>query len=708
MTDADGTCEYVLDPDDPETWGGEEGDGCYVDEELLNEDGVWTCPHEAHKAVAGDELCLFHLPNGDKSDEQVITAFLDALNEATESDDPTTQRRKQQFIGASFGRFDVSEKTLIGEDEYPISLKHTRFTGEVNWNDVRTIPELYLHGITFEKEANFSSATFKDTVVFVAGTFEQSPSFNNAIFNHGVDFGRATFEEGGNFLSATFEHRATFFSTIFSGTTPQDGFDLQSAYFSSATFKDYADFQSATFRKSADFPNATFEDGADFQRVTFAQEANFGWATFEKETGFMRATFEEMANFSPATFQSELDFSNSVFHSVTFTDATFHGKTTFQIRGDMKSMFKGPVDFSDVTALDTIDFRLLPRVDSWNPFKEQGVLTFTGEADFTDASLSNGCNLAGATFRVPPTFTRAKLEGADCSDAEFDDADFTNANLTDVTFRKSSLKGADLETARLSRTDLTQADLRGAALAETILTDARIDDTTRFLQPPIDDLPVGARLPRLIASLLPEVTWTIPACGYDPDFVPPDDTDNDIEWPEESDQKAKSVYRAIENLADLSSRPQLQSRAFIRRQDIQMKQYRQAKDGPDTSDSLERVLNRAAAVRASVARWTLLYGESPLRIIANSLGIVLVFSLLYPLGEWLRPVGGEPITYSRIAENPELFWDSFYFSTLTFTTLGMGDYQSLGFGQMLVTANTAFGAILIALLVFVFGRRAAR
>lgn len=75
---------------------------------------------------------------------------------------------------------------------------------------------------------------------------------------------------------------------------------------------------------------------------------------------------------------------------------------------------------------------------------------------------------------------------------------------------------------------------------------------------------------------------------------------------------------------------------------------------------------------------------------------------------WLQPTGDAPLTYPRIVETPELYFESLYFSTLTFTTLGMGDYEPLGFGQVLATANTAFGAILVALLVFVLGRRAAR
>ena len=83
--------------------------------------------------------------------------------------------------------------------------------------------------------------------------------------------------------------------------------------------------------------------------------------------------------------------------------------------------------------------------------------------------------------------------------------------------------------------------------------------------------------------------------------------------------------------------------------------------------------------------------------------------MLYPLGGWLRPIDGEPMTYNQILGGElSLLLESLYFSTLTFTTLGMGDYEPVGVGQIIATLNTALGAVLIALLVFVLGRRAAR
>jgi hypothetical protein len=103
----------------------------------------------------------------------------------------------------------------------------------------------------------------------------------------------------------------------------------------------------------------------------------------------------------------------------------------------------------------------------------------------------------------------------------------------------------------------------------------------------------------------------------------------------------------------------------------------------------------------------LLYGEIPWRVIAYSFITVLGFAILYPLGGWMQPQGGDPVTYDGLMSVTE-FGNALYYSTLTFTALGFGDFQPVGFGRVLTTIETSLGAVLLALLVFILGRRAAR
>ena len=86
MSQSDNLCAYVLVPDDPDTWGGQEGDECHVREEILNDerDGtkVWACPHTA---VEDADLCIFHLPVGEKDNETVMNEFQRVFENAADS-----------------------------------------------------------------------------------------------------------------------------------------------------------------------------------------------------------------------------------------------------------------------------------------------------------------------------------------------------------------------------------------------------------------------------------------------------------------------------------------------------------------------------------------------------------------------------------------------------------------------------------------------
>jgi len=879
MSDSDGTCEYVLDPDDPRTWGGDEDDVCYIDEGWLNEDGVWTCPHEEEKSIDTTDgekhLCLFHLPLDEKEDTEVVEAFLDVLDIVAETDDPLTKRYGRQFIGAKFGEFNISGKTLPGTENIPIELTHARFADRVVCDDVTFTSILNLPGAIFVEEARFEGATFKQKTIFRGATFEDWALFNDAVFDidpptlaadfemtnfkhasfddatfmskasfenatfRTASFRKAIFETGepdvewggitlkgdAHFQEATFKGKANFEETIFEGVasfetvgfenlmnfrnatfkgkayfkgaiiegyTPdipgasnewlgdvdasfknadfkseanfsyagfKRGLSFQNVCFEAsvsfeptiiqgkasfvnttfggraefndailgdeeATFEDTvfeeevvfkdtdfkgeATFQDTSFREESTFKNGTFEQVANFEQtdaessaifqdivkfnnITFEGKADFQHITFEKRADFRDTRFEEEGAFQNVIFDTEADFTNAVFCQAGFANAVFNDDAVFISDFSKKvlpiNIFEGPVDFSNATARADIDFRVVKGETTLST----ELVTFADEADFTEVSLSEGCKLEAVSFHEPPTFMRADIEGADCSNGDFSGATFTDANLTDTDFTQANLRDTHCEQSRLSRATLFGTDLRGAKLAGAALGDVRIDDDTQFVGHPDDDSDTSPHTFSAIRSR--------PTCVYDPDY----EENNE----HEDVDKAKSVYRALEELAGKAARPRLQARSFVRRQDLQKDEYKL--DAKEADSWEERLIAGLRWSRAKVARGTLLYGESPWRIIGGSIGFIFLVSLLYPLGEWLQPVGENPITYSQILGGEwSLLLESVYFSTLTFTTLGLGDYQPMGFGKVLATLNTAFGAVLIALLVFVLGRRAAR
>ncbi|WP_235728486.1 potassium channel family protein [Halosimplex carlsbadense] len=183
-------------------------------------------------------------------------------------------------------------------------------------------------------------------------------------------------------------------------------------------------------------------------------------------------------------------------------------------------------------------------------------------------------------------------------------------------------------------------------------------------------------------------------CAYDPENARDTRTpDGHAHLPADSETddqllKAADTYRTLEAVARENSFPQLQSKMFVRRQDVQRRRYRVN----------EQYLEWAFA---QVSRGLFKYGESLGRILAWSLVIIGSFASLY-LGFGLIEVTGANAELSGLV-------DALYFSTLTFTTLGFGNFQpATTLGRGLVTLQAATGAIMIATVVFVLGRRAAR
>lgn len=100
-------------------------------------------------------------------------------------------------------------------------------------------------------------------------------------------------------------------------------------------------------------------------------------------------------------------------------------------------------------------------------------------------------------------------------------------------------------------------------------------------------------------------------------------------------------------------------------------------------------------------------------VVAWSIGVILACALAYSFAGGLVDAGGV-ISFSALPELTAatlggLFLRSLYFSTVTFTTLGYGDYHPVGpTAKALAGAESLAGALLVALFVFVLGRRVAR
>ena len=130
----------------------------------------------------------------------------------------------------------------------------------------------------------------------------------------------------------------------------------------------------------------------------------------------------------------------------------------------------------------------------------------------------------------------------------------------------------------------------------------------------------------------------------------------------------------------------------------------------------ERVFHRRQMPRFSHQRllsWlvdkTSGYGESPLRVVTFSLGLILSCSFLY-LFSGLNS-GGTVRKFDQslgFITNLHYWLDCLYFSVVTFTTLGYGDVTPTGLSRIVAACEAFTGSFSLALFVVLFVRKMIR
>ena len=100
------------------------------------------------------------------------------------------------------------------------------------------------------------------------------------------------------------------------------------------------------------------------------------------------------------------------------------------------------------------------------------------------------------------------------------------------------------------------------------------------------------------------------------------------------------------------------------------------------------------------------YGEAPLRIIGLSLIIILLCAIFYAFtglsyGGEIQAISSE----QTLNENISFFFSSVYYSVVTFTTLGYGDFTPVGISRAIAAIEAFTGSFTIALFVVVFVKK---
>ncbi len=431
----------------------------------------------------------------------------------------------------------------------------------------------------------------------------------------------------------------------------------------------------------AKLPGIKFEDSISFEGVALrnsnlsgADLRNADLSGADLQNADLSDSNLQNGDLSGADLQNaDLSDSNIVLANLSEANLLFSDLSGSALSGSNFSKIKLHHTDLSGTSLDSINFS---NAD-------------LSEADFSNARLG-GANLSGLNLAF------SDLSGAILLSADFSDADLQNADLSNTNLKNADLSGADLSEVDLSDADLTGSNLIGTNVEHAVFIRTNLFDTNltnmmshgaTFTDVQInDDTTFRSKENRKEESCWWQKGPFFPPlrCGYDPAIRAEAHESNTVQL-----GKAADTYQTFETLARENARPSLQSEMFVLRQDMQRKRHWHNNEYFDWGF-------------ARVSRTIFKHGESLGRIFFSAILVVFVYGIFYAHFDLITDVDG------NFVSDPV---DALYFSTLTFTTLGLGDFQPLPASEtarMLVTSQAALGAILIAIFVFVLGRRAAR
>jgi len=281
--------------------------------------------------------------------------------------------------------------------------------------------------------------------------------------------------------------------------------------------------------------------------------------------------------------------------------------------------------------------------------------------------------------------SNASLDHANLSRTTFSSADLSHvrlshADLSDANLQGAKLVEADLGIAVLSGTRLMEADLTDANLEGAVLVDANLEGAILY-RAKLDEADLfGARLDGTDLSNADLRNANVAGISYDR-------------------RRMRGKYAGVNAALCFGN-------ALFRR-DAQDQDY---------IDTLEDTWTRAWQTKRTVRaglwrtwlffwRYAMDYGRGLGRVAIGAIAFALFFGAVY----WISEMAGTPMLYSDPTRVPDWWFTSFYYSIVTYTTLGFGDVTpQSGTGQLLVTIEVILGYITLGMLVAILAQKVAR
>lgn len=265
---------------------------------------------------------------------------------------------------------------------------------------------------------------------------------------------------------------------------------------------------------------------------------------------------------------------------------------------------------------------------------------------------------------------RAELEDVDLvSHGSKTGYDFSHADFYRAKLRGAHLFNINLQNASLMKADLREANVNCANMQCCNLLGVRWQDSK------IENINIGKRLKQQVLARKAEKNRNqLEANDY---------------W-----EQAEEIYR------DLRKHAEHEGIFTLAGKFIQKELYMRRMQHPKFS--FKRISSKVVDLFCG-------YGEAPLRIVGISILIILCCACLYCFtglnynGELQRYDSSAPLF-----KNGKLFLSCLYYSVVTFTTLGYGDFTPIGISRAIAAMEAFTGSFTIALFVVVFVKKMTR
>lgn len=360
------------------------------------------------------------------------------------------------------------------------------------------------------------------------------------------------------------------------------------------------------------------------------------------------------------------------------------------------------------------------KISLWNDFNDY-LLEEREKADLSGIDLT-GIHLLGINLKAVildnSTFEKIHLENANLENASLIEVNLKNAILKKVNLENSILEYSNLQYARLREVNLKNANLEGVTLNRSFLTETNLKEAylngVNLKEAKLIGINlIGANLfeANLMKSELSVITF------YKTILFSTNFRETKL-----FDIKYKKKYQ-IKNIKSYKGKFGIPKQFDLQCLGI-------CTDGMHGDPIFKRFLEDQDYIEnfkgdhkyiAKLWRWTSDYGRSIKRWIGLSIGLILLFTILFtpcpdwgpnwaPWKLWSNTIGASFEQTSKSFENEQIgFFDALYFSVVTFTTLGFGDIVASNLpARIMVMVEVILGYIMLGGLISILATKIAR